>query len=179
MMPNRTIYVADADLPIFEKAQELAGDNLSATISAALRRFVAEEEARASGFQEITVKVGKNVHFLKRFMGRLLAKGRTSSQDNTREVSYSVYHTMKGKLAVYIRDYPNWTAWSGKGRYNDWSYRGWHQRDWSHWPMNEYDHRLEVYETLDELKDKVPEELYEAVAHALKGDPDGAEFLDI
>ncbi len=45
--------------------------------------------------------------------------------------------------------------------------------------MNEYDHRLEVYETLDELKDNVPEELYEAVAHALKGDPDGAEFLDI
>ncbi len=24
-MPNRTIYVADADVPIFEKAQELAG----------------------------------------------------------------------------------------------------------------------------------------------------------
>jgi hypothetical protein len=32
-MPNRTIYVADADLPIFEKAQELAGENLSATIA--------------------------------------------------------------------------------------------------------------------------------------------------
>jgi len=28
IMPNRTIYVAGVDLPIFEKAQKLAGDNL-------------------------------------------------------------------------------------------------------------------------------------------------------
>ena len=32
IMPNRTIYVAGVDLPIFEKAQKLAGDNLSAAI---------------------------------------------------------------------------------------------------------------------------------------------------
>ena len=32
IMPNRTIYVAGADLSIFEKAQKLAGDNLSAAI---------------------------------------------------------------------------------------------------------------------------------------------------
>ncbi len=43
MMPNRTIYVADSDLPVFEKAQQLAGDNLSATIAQALRRFVEAE----------------------------------------------------------------------------------------------------------------------------------------
>ena len=39
-MPNRTIYVADVDLPIFEKAQKLAGDNLSAAIAQALHYFV-------------------------------------------------------------------------------------------------------------------------------------------
>ena len=37
----------------------------------------------------------------------------------------------------------------------------------------------EVYDTLDELKDNVPQELYEAVAQALKGDLDGVEYLDI
>jgi len=47
-MPNRTIYVADADVPIFEKAQKLAGDNLSAAIAHALRSFVEREEARVS-----------------------------------------------------------------------------------------------------------------------------------
>ena len=48
IMPNRTIYVADADVPIFEKAQKLAGDNLSAAIAHALRSFVEREEARVS-----------------------------------------------------------------------------------------------------------------------------------
>jgi hypothetical protein len=36
-----------------------------------------------------------------------------------------------------------------------------------------------VYDTLDGLKDNVPQELYEAVDQALKGDPDGVEYLDI
>ena len=31
-VPNKTIYVADTDLPLFQRAQELTGDNLSATI---------------------------------------------------------------------------------------------------------------------------------------------------
>lgn len=43
----------------------------------------------------------------------------------------------------------------------------------------DYEYRLEVYDTLNELKDNVPQELYEAVAQALKGEPDGVEFLDI
>ena len=45
-MPNKTIYVSDADVPTFERAQELAGGNLSATIVQALRRFVEMEEAK-------------------------------------------------------------------------------------------------------------------------------------
>ncbi|MBV9124589.1 MAG: EXLDI protein, partial [Planctomycetes bacterium] len=57
-MPNRTIYIADADVPLFEKAQKLAGDNLSAAIASALRTFVEGEEARQGGYEDITVKVG-------------------------------------------------------------------------------------------------------------------------
>ncbi len=34
-MPNKTIYVSDADLPVFQRAQELTGGNLSAAISKA------------------------------------------------------------------------------------------------------------------------------------------------
>src|SRR5215469_14987269 len=62
-MPNKTIYVADADLPTFERAQELAGENLSATIACALRRFVKTEEARQQGFEEISLKVGSRKTF--------------------------------------------------------------------------------------------------------------------
>ncbi len=174
-MPNRTIYVADADLPIFEKAQELAGENLSATIAQALRRFVEAEEARASGYEEITVKVGNIVHSHKRFRGRLLAKGRIRNKQETRRTVYEVYQTIKGKLALYVRSAPNWDnpkTWS-------WSYKNWSHKEWSEWPNTDYEYRLEVYDTLDELKDNVPQELYEAVAQALKGEPDGVEFLDI
>ena len=60
-MPNRTIYVADADLPIFEKAQKLVGDNLSAAIAQALHYFVEKEEAKRSGFEEITVRSARVV----------------------------------------------------------------------------------------------------------------------
>ena len=48
-VPNKTIYVSDGDLPLYQRAQELAGDNLSAAIAAALRRYVDVEEGRREG----------------------------------------------------------------------------------------------------------------------------------
>ncbi|NUR96504.1 MAG: EXLDI protein, partial [Kribbellaceae bacterium] len=42
-MPNKTIYVSDDDLPLYKRAQELAG-NLSSAISIALRKYVELEE---------------------------------------------------------------------------------------------------------------------------------------
>lgn len=65
------------------------------------------------------------------------------------------------------------------GNPNTWSCRNWSHRDWSQWPNTEHEFRLEVYNALDELKDDVPQELYEAVAQALKGDADGVEDLAI
>ena len=73
-VPNKTIYVADADLPLFERAQELTGDNLSATIVRALRRLVEIEEGRAEGFEEITVRVGTGAGQRQRFVGVLLVE---------------------------------------------------------------------------------------------------------
>jgi EXLDI family protein len=188
-MPNRTIYVADADLPLFEKAQKLAGGNLSAAISEALRRFVEVQETKTSGFEEITVEVGKVAHFHKRFQGRLLAKGRVFEQHDTRKVSYNVYLTPKGNLAVYIRNTPNWNYWSGKGRkQQNWSKKSWSNEDWSQWSAEDWSHwtndenefRLEVYSSLEELEYNVPPEMYEAVAQILKvASDDGVEVLDI
>ena len=175
-MPNRTIYVADADLPIFEKAQELAGDNLSATIAQALRRFVEIEDAKESGFEEVTVKVGKIAPSYKRFRGRLLAKGHVREQNDTREVLYRVYLTTKGNLALYVRNTPNWNYWSNP---KSWSYRNHGHHDWTQWSQQDQEFRLEVYETVEQLQGNVPQELYEAVSQSLRGGPDGVEFLDI
>ena len=54
-MPNKTIYVSDGDLSIYQRAQDLAGGNLSAAISSALRRYVDVEEGRREGYDEIVV----------------------------------------------------------------------------------------------------------------------------
>jgi EXLDI family protein len=173
-MPNRTIYVADADLPIFERAQQLAGGNLSATIAAALRRFVEREEARRAGFEEIKVKVGKVARVYKRFWGRLLLRGNMHRPDDCKQVIYQVYQTPKGKLAVYVREFPDWEAWQY------WTRAERRQKEWTCWPQD-YDYRLEIYDEPQQMRGQVPSELYEAVCQALKAEneEDGIEFLDI
>jgi hypothetical protein len=40
MMPNKTIYVRDADLPLFEQVQELLGDSVSAAFADFLKERV-------------------------------------------------------------------------------------------------------------------------------------------
>lgn len=193
MMPNRTIYVADTDVPLFEKAQALAGGNLSAAIAQALHRFVKVQEAKASGFEEVTVRVGTIAKTEKRFRGRFLAKGRMYDQNDTRRIVYEVYQTEKLRLAVYIRNVPNWgnsKGWSS-GNWSphnphrqhqsqgDWDWNwDWSHYDWSQWSKTDSESRLDVYETLDQLREAVPGELYEAVVQALHGE-EGVEFLDI
>ncbi len=172
-MPNRTIYVADADLPIFERAQQLAGTNLSGTIVEALRRFIGQEETRERGFEEITLKVGKVAPTNKMFRGRLLAKGKVLEQDDIRVIIYRVYQTQKGRFALYSRSMPNWTKWSNQ----DWSGKKESKTDWSQWPNDEA--QLDVFETLEDLKEKVPLEVYQAADQVLRNGPDGVEFLDI
>jgi EXLDI family protein len=186
MMPNKTIYVADADLPIFERAQELAGENLSATIAAALRRFVSIEEARASGFGEIVVKVGENGLFAqKQFTGRELAKQRLTDRESSHSISLTVYETAKGRLALYTRvgrDWSNWTRkWTEKHRKSgaqgdtwDWDWK-W-DMDWSSWP-DAVSCRLDVYENAEQLREHVSPELHAAVVRALSGND--IEILDI
>jgi EXLDI family protein len=184
-MPNRTIYVADADLPIFEKAQKLAGDNLSSAIAQALHYFVEKEEAKRSGFGEITVKVGKGRPYLtKQFRGRLLAKRSVRIQNETRLLRLVVYQTAKGRFALYTKNTANWSDWSRSSRWSkrsnsdwnwDWDY-DWSNYDWSsHFENDEY--RLDVYNTLDDLKENIPEELYEAIVRYINGDD--VEILDI
>lgn len=156
MMPNKTIYVSEADLPVFDEAQRLAGDNLSSTIAHALQRFVDTERAREQGFEEITVKVGKAVQVQKRFLGRLLAEGRIEGAGLPTDDRYRVYETARGQLAVHKLASPTITEALKDSRDNL---------------------TLEVYESLEGLREHIPEELYHAVERALSDDP--IEFLDI
>src|SRR5579883_3099337 len=136
MMPNKTIYVADGDTPIYERAQELAGGNLAAAIAQALRQFVeeadrgdsfsiAEPDTEAAGkgeFEAILVRVGKGGAYVQqRFYGRLLGKQRVVNSST----SYRVYQTEKGRFAVYIREGPDWSGdWRSWGDWGNWGGRG-------------------------------------------------------
>jgi len=53
---NKTIYLRDEEVPIWERARELSGDKLSPVIVGALKQFIAEKEADAKGFQRILLE---------------------------------------------------------------------------------------------------------------------------
>jgi len=174
-MPNKTIYVTDADLPIFERAQELAGGNLSAAIAQALRQFVEVEQGQdvaQTETDEITVKVGRHdAYTQKRFHGKQIAKQTLITPNEKRQISYRIYQTVKDNFAVAIKDTPNWSRWTTrKGRHwgDEWEGGEWWQQE----------ARLEVYESLDALRDNVPGELYEIVVRVVNGGS-AIEDLDI
>ncbi len=154
-MPNKTIYVSDDDLELFKKAQEIAG-SLSAAIVAALRRYVDVEEGREEGFDEITVRVGPKPGRKQRFVGHKLAEfGR---QVKSRVEIFYVYRSRTGKFVVHVDHSPedSWTRSEGLlGRL------GLGDQTWSS-AVGAF--TLEVVDTLEELKDKVPAELYDIVA---------------
>jgi EXLDI family protein len=174
-MPNKTIYVSDDDLPLYARAQELSGGNLSATISAALRRYVEVEEGRREGYDEITVKVGPGAGRKVRFAGVLLGEwGRSTSK--TVEV-YRVYRSQKGKYVIHLERSPDY-VWSGdkpegglRGLLA--AYLGPDQT----WGSTKGEATLEVVDTADELRARIPAELSDLIAAVL--DQPAVEDLDI
>ena len=111
MVPNKTIYVSDGDLPLYQRAQQLAGDNLSAAITAALRRYVDIEEGRREGFDEIIVRVGPGKGRKVRFTGVLLGEWLHSTF--SRVETFRVYRGRKGKFVLHIERSP--VAWMATG----------------------------------------------------------------
>lgn len=195
-MPNKTIYVTDADLPTFERAQELAGDNLSATIAQALRRFIKEQEAKDEGFEEITIKEGeKGTYTRKKFNGKELARTHIVDRESRRATILTVYHTAKKQFALYTKEIDSWslndfvsnvnrktenlTEKIFSDQLNEKINRKLNNLDWDEdlaiWSKpNKY--KLNVYESIEQLKEHIPEDLSRAVTNALDSED---ELLDI
>lgn len=169
-MPNKTIYVTDADLPVFEKAQALAGGNLSAAIAQAIHRYVADAPPEP-GIVTVVVSEGSNTA-QKRFEGQFLAQHKVLTPDGTRAVTYRVYRTAKGRYAVWSRTAPNWN----RGNWSDWAlgadgHGGWPGGWWR------ADARLDVFDALDDLRDALPPDLFARVSG--EAPPSDIEVLDI
>jgi EXLDI family protein len=176
-MPNKTIYVSDDDLELFARAQELSGGNLSATITAALKRYVEVEEGRREGYEEITVKVGPGAGRKVRFTGVLLGEwGRSTSK--TVEL-FKVYRSQKGKFVVHTERSPDyvWTAGDqqpGAGGLRNFLNMFSPNQAWG---STQGEATLDVVDTVEQLREKIPPELYDLIASDAEQPP--VEDLDI
>jgi EXLDI family protein len=173
-VPNKTIYVSDGDLPLYQRAQELAGDNLSAAIAAALRRYVDVEEGRREGFDEIIVRVGPKPGRKVRFTGVLI--GEWASEASSRSEVFRVYRSRTGKFVLHIVRSPAWTMVNAEGKPAGW--RAYLGLDWNvSYASTPGESTIEVVESLEELRERIPPQLYDMVAGSAKQPP--VEDLDI
>ncbi len=173
-MPNKTIYVSDGDLPIYRRAQELAGDNLSAAIAAALRRYVDVEEGRREGFDEIMVRVGPGKGRKVRFTGVLL--GEWVNTTHSRVDTFRVYRSRTGKFVLHIERSPDFTMVDSEGKPAGW--RAYLGLRWDvSYGTTPAESTLEVIESLDELRERIPPQLFDIVATSAK--QPAVEDLDI
>jgi EXLDI family protein len=187
-LPNKTIYVSDDDLPLFERAQELADANLSSAIVRALRRFIEIEEARKHGLDEITVIVNsEGAHRRKRFMGQRLVRWLQPAANGTGTEIQIVYRTAGKRYALHTRSIRDWELSWGDPEYSN-DPKNWGVGngllkkivsfgfDWE--SLKETgDFSLQVFDTLEELKGHISNDLFQAVGQAMEG-PE-IEELDI
>ena len=174
-MPNKTIYVSDDDLPLYKKAQELAG-NLSSAISIALRKYVELEEGRLEGYDEITVRVGRGAGRKQRFSGVLLAEGGRSSKNGYE--AFKVFRSRTGKFVLHADRSTLYSMGADDEQYLS-GWRSW-IGNWStdqSWSMAQGEATLDVVDTIEELRELIPEDLYELVEEA--GNHPVVEDLDI
>jgi EXLDI family protein len=163
-MPNKTIYVSDDDLPLYERAQEIAGGKLSAAISAALRRYVEVADALDEGYDEVTAKVGPGGGRKVRFVGVLLAEWSRST--SSRVEQYRVYRGRTGKYVVHLKKSKEWfNAAEGADKTSSGVWRAVMDAFNSNqtWGFTAGESTLEVADSLEELRKLVPAELYDLV----------------
>jgi hypothetical protein len=107
---NKTIYIRDEDMPVWDKARELAGDKLAPVIVSGLKRFVAEKEAEPGGFERIEVRYNdSDDHLLpkaKAFYGKWIFPPDNplrlvDDEDEYESDCYCVAITPKGSAVVF------------------------------------------------------------------------------
>jgi EXLDI family protein len=167
-VPNKTIYVSDGDLALYQRAQELAGGNLSSAIAAALRRYVDVEEGRREGFDEVVVRVGPGRGRKVRFVGVLL--GEWVNTSHSRVETFRVYRGRTGKFVVHTVRSPDYTMVDAEGKPAGW--RAYLGLQWDvSYGTTPAESTLEVVESLEQLRERIPPQLYDMVAGSAQQPP--------
>jgi EXLDI family protein len=163
-VPNKTIYVSDGDLELYQRAQELAGGNLSAAISTALKRYVDLQEGLREGFDDVVVRVGIGSGRKVRFTGVLVGEW-VDSRSKTAD-HYRVWRGRTGKYVVHVERGPEFWMVDAEGKPAGW--RGHLGIGDVRYGGSPKESTLEVVATLDELLIKVPVELFDMVSRSAR-----------
>ncbi|WP_224981199.1 hypothetical protein [Geomonas agri] len=103
-MPNKNIYVADEDMQIFQRAQEVAGESISKVIVQALRQYLVQKDLEGTEFKECEAMKGIYRNGLSiekaRFIGKHLSTMTIGEPDDTKMFTYDLYTTRKGKFLL-------------------------------------------------------------------------------
>jgi EXLDI family protein len=169
-MPNKTIYVSQADEAIYEEAKEIAGTNLSTVISQALKDFIYKIKQRSNNMKEIKLKMG--VHGAQReqkFIGREVGKWQGFSDDKDWWLEANVYKTQKNNWAVYLKTVCKVSLVTNP-------FTGWMNLADSMAPQN---FELFVAEDTATLENKLPKELFKLTRDLETKEENASEFLDI
>jgi EXLDI family protein len=166
-VPNKTIYVSEGDVPLFDRAQQLAGGNLSQAIAKALKRWVDAAEGLGEGYQDVHVRVGLGNGRKVRFVAALVGEWRTAGVgDVMREERYRVYQGRTGKYVLHVERGAGYSALNSEGKSAGW--RGWMGVGDVNYTELPKEATLEVLASIDELRDKVPAELFSMVERAAR-----------
>ena len=167
-VPNKTIYVSEGDLTLFQRAQELAGGNLSAAIAGALKRYVDVQEGLREGFEDVVVRVGVGSGRKVRFTGVLV--GEWVDTGSKRVDHYRIWRGRKGKYVVHIERQAEWWTADAEGKAVT-GWRGWMGVGDVRYGSVPKESTLEVVATLDELRDKIwlaAPDLFEMVSRSAR-----------
>lgn len=109
-MPTKNIYVAEADMQLFDDAAQYAG-SVSAAIVQALHEYVDAQQRKSDGYAKVELNLyEKGVRRKVMFYGAELVRVERPVEDGMRVDT--VYKTAKGQLAVATKVrkvLPDWT----------------------------------------------------------------------
>ncbi len=169
-MANKTIYVSDTDLPLFEEAKNMAGEALSSVIARALREYVGKHQKKAEGMKEITVKVGSSGQERdQRFVGVEIGKWSGLSDDKVWLMEAKIYRTQKNNWAILLGTsakaslLTNPFKWTKDAEYLESAEKA----------------ELIVSENLNNIQEKLPKTLYNTIEDIGKKYEVPIEYLDI
>jgi EXLDI family protein len=169
-MANKTIYVSDDDLTLFEEAKTIAGEALSSVIARALKEYVNRNREKAKGMKEISVKVGsQNSQREQRFIGEKIGTWSGFSDDKVWLMDAKIYQTQKGNWAILLQHSSKATLLTNP---HEWSKN-------AEYLENSAKTELIVGENLSLLKEKLPLALYTTIEDLSKKYEAPVEYLDI